>query len=202
MVTERRAFGERLRRHRERRGITLAVISNASKVPASLFEALERGDCSRWPAGLYARAYLRAYAEATGLNPNDTVEEFAGLFGETPTAHSQALVAAAGVPSSRQLRLSIAPEPTIQPELVARRAALAATDLLIGFLLAAVAYVGFGAGVWVTVGCALAYHAIGRVVSNDPLLFWIYQRTRSAPAVDPQEDQQNVAVGSTASTPA
>jgi cytoskeletal protein RodZ len=203
MVSERRAFGERLRRQRERRGVTLASISTSSKVPASLYEALERGDCSRWPAGLYARAYLRSYAEAVGLNANETVEEFAGIFGETPTTHNEALLAAARVPSASRLRLSIAPEPALQPELIAKRAALAAADLLIGFLIAAVAYVGLGAGVWITVACALAYHAVGRVVSNEPLLYWMYQRTRAVPATtSPEGEPQNVAVGDAASTAA
>ena len=66
MVSDRRGLGERLKRQRERRGITLQQISQSSKVPASLFAGLEAGDCSRWPAGLYARAYIRAYADAIG----------------------------------------------------------------------------------------------------------------------------------------
>ena len=80
MVSERRAFGERLRRQRERKRITLEAISQATKVPASLFASLERGDCSRWPAAIYARAYVRGYAEAVGLHVNDTVEDFAAAF--------------------------------------------------------------------------------------------------------------------------
>ena len=202
MVSERRAFGERLRRHRERRGISVDSISKTTKVAASLFEGLERGDCSRWPAGLYARAYLRSYAEAIGLNANETVEEFNGIFGETPTAHNAALVAATRVPSSSHLRLSIAPEPAMQPEVVARRVALAAADLVVGFLIAAVAYVGLGAGVWVTVACALSYHAAGRVVSNEPLLYWVYLRLRTAPVVASAGESQKVAVGDAASTTA
>ena len=80
MVSDRRGLGERLKRQRERRGVTLQQISHSSKVPASLFAALEAGDCSRWPAGLYARAYIRAYADAMGLNPDETVEEFVAAY--------------------------------------------------------------------------------------------------------------------------
>ena len=86
MVSDRRGLGERLKRQRERRGVTLQQISHSSKVPASLFAALEAGDCSRWPAGLYARAYVRAYADAIGLNPDETVEEFVAAFGATVKA--------------------------------------------------------------------------------------------------------------------
>ena len=81
MVTDRRSLGERLKRQRERRGVTLKQISQSSKVPASLFAGLEAGDCSRWPAGLYARAYVRTYAEAIGLSPDETVEEFVAAYG-------------------------------------------------------------------------------------------------------------------------
>ena len=83
MVSDRRGLGERLKRQRERRGVTLQQIAQSTKVPASLFAALEAGDCSRWPAGLYARAYMRAYANAIGLNPDETVEEFVAAFGST-----------------------------------------------------------------------------------------------------------------------
>ena len=51
MVTDRRGFGERLKRQRERAGVTLEAISRSTKVPVALFAGLEAGDCSRWPAG-------------------------------------------------------------------------------------------------------------------------------------------------------
>ena len=81
MVSDRRAFGERLKRQRERAGVTLAKISQNTKVPVALFTGLEAGDCSRWPTGLFARAYIRGYAEAIGLNGDETVEEFLAAFG-------------------------------------------------------------------------------------------------------------------------
>ena len=73
MVSERRAFGDRVRRQRERRGVSLEAIARATKVPASLFAGLERGDCARWPGGVYSRAYVRAYAQAIGLDPDEAV---------------------------------------------------------------------------------------------------------------------------------
>ena len=203
MVSERRAFGERLKRQRERQGITLQAISKTTKVAVSLFDGLERGDCSRWPSGLYARAYVRSYAEAIGLNANETVEEFASTFGETPTTHNKALAAATQVPVSSQLRLSIASDSPIDPRVVGRRAALAAADLVICFLIASVLYVGLGAGVWITLAGALAYHAVGRIISDEPLLYWLYLRVRTAPEPAAVEGEpQNVAVGDAASTTA
>lgn len=205
MVNDRRIFGERLQRHRERRGITLEQISRTTKVPAALFAGLERGDCSRWPAGIYARAYIRSYAEAIGLNGDEAVEDFTAAFAGAIKGDGIAAATPVHSPVRGALRLSLVEESAITPQRVIRRAALASVDLLIGFLIAAIAYVGLGANVWFTVAGALAYHAAGRLVSDDPLLYWLYLRARSAPAPEPVEAApapDNVPVGGAARTTA
>lgn len=58
---------------REAAGVSLAEIANATKVPLALFESLERGDVSRWPRGLYARAHLTAYARHVNVPTDDLV---------------------------------------------------------------------------------------------------------------------------------
>jgi hypothetical protein len=70
----------RLRRERERRQIALSSISANTKISVSLFEALERGDVSRWPSGIYRRSFVRAYAQAIGLDPDAVAREFAEQF--------------------------------------------------------------------------------------------------------------------------
>jgi transcriptional regulator with XRE-family HTH domain len=69
-------FGARVRRHREQRGISLAEIAEQTKIKASLLEGLERDDISHWPAGIFRRAYLRAYATAIGFDADAAVREF------------------------------------------------------------------------------------------------------------------------------
>jgi transcriptional regulator with XRE-family HTH domain len=69
-------FGARMRRERERRHISLSSIASATNIRATLFEQLERGDVSRWPSGIFRRAFMRAYASAIGLDPEATVREF------------------------------------------------------------------------------------------------------------------------------
>jgi transcriptional regulator with XRE-family HTH domain len=73
-------FGTRLRQQRERRQISLATIAANTKIPLSLLQALERGDVSRWPSGLFRRAFIRSYAQAIGLDPDEIVQEFAEHF--------------------------------------------------------------------------------------------------------------------------
>ncbi len=69
-------FGARVRQHREQRGISLAEIAERTKIKASMLEGLERDDVSQWPAGIFRRAYVRAYANAVGLDPDPVVSEF------------------------------------------------------------------------------------------------------------------------------
>ncbi|HEV3485133.1 MAG TPA: helix-turn-helix transcriptional regulator, partial [Vicinamibacterales bacterium] len=79
-MSDRQTFGPRLRRERERRGISLDTIATVTKVSAELWEGLERNDFSRWPSGIFARAFVRDYARAVGLDADDVVDEFCRLF--------------------------------------------------------------------------------------------------------------------------
>jgi transcriptional regulator with XRE-family HTH domain len=81
-MSEQDAFGPGLRRQRVQRGITLEQIAAATKIGRDLWAAMERNDFSRWPKGIYARAYLRAYALETGADPDVTVDEFCRWFPE------------------------------------------------------------------------------------------------------------------------
>jgi transcriptional regulator with XRE-family HTH domain len=70
------SFGERLRSHRERRGIALDTIAQSTKIGVGMLEGLERNDTSHWPSGIFRRAFIRAYAGAIGLDPESTLSEF------------------------------------------------------------------------------------------------------------------------------
>src|SRR5580765_3467311 len=69
-------LGARLRQRREQQQIALSTIAEQTKIKASLLEELERDDVSHWPAGVFRRAFIRAYALAIGLNPDVVVREF------------------------------------------------------------------------------------------------------------------------------
>src|SRR5438309_895738 len=73
-------FGRKLREARERRGISLRQIANATKISVSVLEALERNDISRLPGGIFGRAFVRSYAIEVGLDPGDTIKEFVAQF--------------------------------------------------------------------------------------------------------------------------
>jgi len=74
------AFGPNLRRIRLQRGISLKQLAEATKVAEDLWTAFERNDVSSWPDGILARAYVRQYAHAIGVDPDSTVDEFCRWF--------------------------------------------------------------------------------------------------------------------------
>ena len=76
----RDAFGPNLRRLRLRRQISVEQIADRTKVAANLFHGLERNDFSNWPSGVFARSYIRQYADAVGADPESTVDEFCRWF--------------------------------------------------------------------------------------------------------------------------
>ena len=73
-------FGTRLREARERRGISLRQIANATKISVSALEALEKNAISRLPGGIFSRAFVRSYALEVGLDPEETLQEFIAQF--------------------------------------------------------------------------------------------------------------------------
>ena len=69
-----------LKAARERKGITLAEIAETTKIPSSVFAALERCDLRSWPKGLFRRSFFRDYAGMIGLPVAEAVEAFVRLF--------------------------------------------------------------------------------------------------------------------------
>src|SRR3989442_12650613 len=73
-------FGPTLRRVRLTRGISLDDVARQTRVSVELWEDMERHDCRRWPSGIYARAFIREYAQMVGIDPDETVDEFCREF--------------------------------------------------------------------------------------------------------------------------
>jgi cytoskeletal protein RodZ len=71
-----RSFGGQLRKLREHRRVTLELVAKRTKVSMALLRSLESGGCEGWPGGIYSRGYVRAYAEAIGVDPEHVVAAF------------------------------------------------------------------------------------------------------------------------------
>jgi cytoskeletal protein RodZ len=69
-------FGSRLKRAREAQNLSLKEIEGRTKISVSVLEALERGDVSKLPGGIFGRAFVRTYALELGLDPEAIVSAF------------------------------------------------------------------------------------------------------------------------------
>jgi cytoskeletal protein RodZ len=199
-VTTRRAFGDTLRRHREQRGITLEDISKLTKISASLLAALERGDCSRWPAGIYSRAYIRDYAQAIGLDRDETAAEFAECFSETafpdgtpPPKPDPPHTGPAIAPPATPLRMMIVDEPREHRREIARRSAAVVLDVLLSVGLAMVLNATIDAGFWMTLAIvSVCFHAAGIVRGRAHTIDALAHLTARRPSRQPNAAPESV----------
>lgn len=203
---QRRAFGDRLRRQRERQQVTLAEIAETTKVAASLFASIERGDTARWPGGVYDRAFIRGYARAVQLDPDETAAEFAEIF-ETPTAEPPARKAGKSSNESHvrpPLRLSLEIDPAGGRKRLVRATALAIADVLAIAVLAVAVMLTAGGTLWKTLAItAVAYHVVARIVASMPRVDRLAGRTDEAiaePGVEAIAGEEEAPVSGTAST--
>jgi transcriptional regulator with XRE-family HTH domain len=106
-------FGGRLRLERERRRVTLASIAADTKISLALLEGLERNDVSRWPSGIFRRSFIRAYAQAVGLDADTVAQEFLEQFRDPseppkPVSADPAPAESRGASGDTALRLTLA----------------------------------------------------------------------------------------------
>jgi cytoskeleton protein RodZ len=82
-------FGDRLRREREMRGITLDEISESTKISRRHLESLEREDFESLPGGVFNKGFVRAYARFLGLNEEQAVADYSAAHNEQPSPPDQ-----------------------------------------------------------------------------------------------------------------
>jgi len=68
-----------LLRARLRRGLSLADVGGRTRLSPKVLRVLDEGRFGELPGGLYARGYVRAYASAVDLDPDQTVDELSPL---------------------------------------------------------------------------------------------------------------------------
>ncbi|HJQ69442.1 MAG TPA: helix-turn-helix domain-containing protein [Blastocatellia bacterium] len=66
-------LGEELKRRREERNISLADISEATRIGTRFLKAIESDNYSILPGGIFTRSFIRAYAKQVGLNEDEAV---------------------------------------------------------------------------------------------------------------------------------
>src|ERR1700676_132511 len=69
-------FGERLKRERELREVTLAEITAATRIGPRFLEALENEDWEKLPGGVFNRGFVRSVARYLGLDEEGLLAEY------------------------------------------------------------------------------------------------------------------------------
>ena len=78
------AFGDRLRREREMRGITLDEITESTKISRRHLDALEGEHFDQLPGGVFNKGFVRAYARFLGIDEDQAVADYSAANNEQP----------------------------------------------------------------------------------------------------------------------
>ena len=155
MTPERAAFGPKLKAERDRRGISLQAIAESTKISISLLAALERNDMSRWPNGIFRRAFVREYVAALGLPSEPLLAEFVRLFPDGPCPEAAAVT---------EFRLTLESDPSAAWRAIRARALVAGVEVCGVVAVGSAAAWWFDAPLWRTCGTlALIYYPLAAV---------------------------------------
>ena len=69
-------FGEKLRKHRESRGLSLDAISTTTKISTRMLRAIEEEHFDQLPGGVFNKGFVRAYARQVGLDEEEVVNDY------------------------------------------------------------------------------------------------------------------------------
>ncbi len=76
-------FGEKLRKQREQRGLTLEAISSTTKISTRMLRALEEERFEQLPGGVFNKGFVRAYARQVGLNEDESIADYLAALSES-----------------------------------------------------------------------------------------------------------------------
>ena len=82
-------FGERLKRERELREVSLNEIATATRIAPKFLEALENEQWNKLPGGVFGHGFVRSIARYLGLNEEDLLSEYDMALGEAAAPVNQ-----------------------------------------------------------------------------------------------------------------
>jgi cytoskeletal protein RodZ len=75
-------LGEELKRRREELGLTLAQISESTRIGTRFLKAIEENDYGILPEGIYTRSFIRAYARHVKMNEEEALKVYSEETGQ------------------------------------------------------------------------------------------------------------------------
>ena len=70
------SIGAYLRRKRQARSMSIGEIARATRIPTSAIERIEADHFDDLPGEVFTRGFLKAYATAVGLRPDDVLARY------------------------------------------------------------------------------------------------------------------------------
>lgn len=128
------SLGGVLRAAREARRLSVSELAEATRIKVQVIQSMEADDFSRIAAPIYAKGFIRLYAEQVGLDPEPLLEEYqrAHVRRVRPTLETQGAAApgangaAAAAPAARPRRAVTPPRRPPAPEFAERLGSLLA----------------------------------------------------------------------------
>ena len=97
-------FGERMRREREMRGVTLEEISLSTKISKRHLDSLEQENFDDLPGGIFNKGFVRAYARYLGINEEQAIADYVAADKQEPP-----------VEEKFPLDVHVRPDPVLNP---------------------------------------------------------------------------------------
>src|SRR5260370_19624248 len=86
------SFGEKLRKEREQRKITLDDISSSTKISTRMLRAIEDEHFDQLPGGVFNKGFVRAYARHIGLDEEQAITDYLDATNQNPSGATPASV--------------------------------------------------------------------------------------------------------------
>jgi cytoskeleton protein RodZ len=130
------SFGDRLKKQREQRSISLDDISLSTKIGTRMLRALEEEKFDQLPGGIFNKGFVRAYARHVGLDEEQTINEYITALGEA----QQQAIPAPPAPAVKAPVVERQSAPILDPPQRERAREIPWGLLALGLLLAAIAF--------------------------------------------------------------
>ncbi len=76
-------FGDKFRKAREKKQLSLDDVSNVTKISARMLKAIEEEHFDQLPGGVFNKGFIRAYSKVVGLNDDDAIADYLACLRQT-----------------------------------------------------------------------------------------------------------------------
>src|SRR5215467_3726819 len=83
-------FGDKFRKAREAKELTLDDVSNVTKISPRMLQAIEEENFDKLPGGVFNKGFIRAYAKHLGLNAEESIGEYLDCLRQAQVAAQKA----------------------------------------------------------------------------------------------------------------